>query len=60
MQATIKELNIQIAEIEEMITHFILLKEINPDQDIYIQELAYWRRSLQNVKKMKREVLAVT
>ena len=60
MQETIKELNIQIAEIEEMITHFILLKEINPDQVIYIQELAYWRRSLQNVKKMKREVLAVT
>lgn len=60
MQENIKELNIQIAEIEEMITHFILLKEMNPDQEIYIHELAYWRRSLQNAKRMKREVLAVT
>ena len=47
MQENIKELNIQIAEIEEMITHFILLKEMNPDQEIYIHELDYWRTSLQ-------------
>lgn len=60
MQETIKELNIQIAEIEEMITHFLLLKEMNPDQEIYIDELAYWRRSLQYAKRIKREVLAVT
>ena len=56
----IRELNIQISEIEEMLTHFILLKELHPDQDVYIQEVAFWRRYLQNAKKVKREVLAET
>ena len=60
MQENIKELNIQIAEIEEMITHFIMLKEMNPGLEIYIDELAYWRKSLQYVKKLKRERLANT
>ena len=60
MQENIKEFNIQIAEIEEMITHFIMLKEMNPGQDIYIDDLAYWRKSLQYVKKLKRERLATT
>lgn len=60
IQEKIRELNIQISEIEEMLTHFILLKELNPDQDRYIQEVAFWRRYLQNAKRMKREVLAET
>lgn len=52
------EINIQISEIEEMITHFLILREIHPDQEIYVDELAFWRRYLQRAKIIKREVLA--
>lgn len=53
-----EEINRHIAECEEMVTHFILLKEIHHDQ-VYSDELAYWRRMLQNAKKIKREKLAI-
>lgn len=55
----LQEINIQIEEIEELITHFLILKELHPDQEIYLDELAFWRRYLQRAKKIKREVIAV-
>lgn len=54
-----EEINRHIEECEEMITHFILLKEIHHDQ-VYAKELAYWRKMLQHAKKIKREKLATT
>lgn len=58
-QERLREINIQISEIEEMITHFLTLKDMHPDQDIYREEIASWRRYLQSAKRIKREVLAV-
>ena len=33
-QERLREINIQISEIEEMITHFLTLKDMHPDQYI--------------------------
>lgn len=49
-----------ICEIEEMITHFIGLSKIHPSEALYKEEIAYWRTKLQSAKRMKREVAAVS
>lgn len=49
MQNELTDINIQISECYAMIDHFIQLNNI--------EEVAYWRKMLQNAKIYKRRLL---